>query len=165
MRTLALIVFLTLPLVAQSANPHAFDAFAGGWLEYQDYSGPGRIKIPVKLEVKPTSATDATWDFVYDDFGRAVPSNEVHSFVGQTYRVTMDSKGKVEKQTYSSQDFAALAVKGSGRAVLIGTELEDGKTVEVRRTITLEAKRLVTLKETRPKGGTFKFRNQSTYSR
>jgi hypothetical protein len=168
MRILALAAILILPLNVQSATPRAFDAFAGRWtgtLEYQDYGGSGRIKIPVKLEVKPINATDASWNFIYDDFGRPVPSNEVHSFVNQTYRVTMDSKGKIEKQTYSSKDFATLAEKGSGRAVLLGSELEDGKMVEVRRTITLEAKRLVTLKETRPKGGAFKFRNQSTYSR
>ena len=41
----------------------------------------------------------------------------------------------------------------------------NGKPVEVRRTVTLSAGTLTTLKETRPAGGTFPFRNQSTYTR
>ena len=167
-RKLLLASLLVLPLTVQASGRRAFDAFAGRWsgvLEYQDYAGPGRVKIPVKLEVKPTDASTARWDFAYDDFGRSVPSAEVHTWSEGTYRVTMTSKGQTEKQSYTSTDFAALAAAGSGRAVLAGQELEQGKTVEVRRTITLEAQKLVTLKETRAKGGGFVFRNQSTYTR
>ena len=77
----------------------------------------------------------------------------------------MKTKGKLEVQEYVSKDFDALIKSGIGKAVLIGSELEDGKKVEVRRTITLEKTTLMTLKETRPPNGAFAFRNQSTYSR
>lgn len=153
-------------LNAQAASPNAFDPFAGRWsgsLEYRDYGGGGRVKIPVKLEVKATQPTQATWDFVYDDFGRKVTSFETHTWDKGTYSVT--TRGQTEVQTYTSADFARLIESGSGKAVLIGQELEVGRKVEVRRTITLEASKLTTLKETRPKGGTFAFRNQSTYTR
>ncbi len=153
-------------LSAQAASPNAFDGFVGEWvgtLEYQDYGGNGRVKIPVKLEVKAAQPNQATWDFVYDDFGRNVNSFETHTWNRGTYRVS--TRGQKDVQTYTSADFAQLIESGSGKAVLIGRELEVGRTVEVRRTITLEASKLTTLKETRPKGGAFAFRNQSTYTR
>ena len=47
----------------------------------------------------------------------------------------------------------------------MGSELENGKAVEVRRTVALTAKTLTTLKETRALRGKFTFRNRSTYIR
>ena len=165
-RYILLNIGLVLAFNAQAAPPQAFEPFAGGWqgtLEYNDYQGSGRVKIPVKLSVKPTDATSAIWDFQYDDFGKPVPSYETHSWNGTVYRVT--TKGQSQIQEYKSQDFAKLIQSGTGKAVLIGTELEIGASVEVRRTITLEKKKLVTLKETRLRGGKFEFRNQSVYTR
>ncbi len=162
----AVIAGLALSFSVQAASPQAFDPFAGQWtgtLEYQDYGGNGRVKIPVKLTVKPTDATTATWDFAYDDFGKAVNSFETHTWNAGRYRVT--TKGKTDVQAYSSADFAALLKSGVGKAVLMGSEMETGAKVEVRRTITLEKTTLTTLKETRLKGEAFKFRNQSTYTR
>jgi hypothetical protein len=153
-------------LAAQAVAPKAFDPFAGKWtgkLEYQDYQGTGRVSIPVKLEVKPSNDTTAIWDFVYDDFGKPVPSFETHVWNGSQYTVT--TKGKTEVLTYTSKDFAKLIASKIGKSVLTGFEIELGAKVEVRRTITLEAQKLVTLKETRLKGEKFSFRNQSTYSR
>ncbi len=159
-------IVMILGFSARAAVPKAFDAFAGKWtgkLEYQDYQGTGRVSIPVKLEVKPSNETTAIWDFVYDDFGKPVPSFETHAWNGSTYTVT--TKGKPEVLTYSSQDFAKLLTAKIGKAVLTGFEIELGAKVEVRRTITLEPQKMVTLKETRLKGEKFQFRNQSTYSR
>jgi hypothetical protein len=113
--------------------------------------------------VKPSSETTAVWDFEYDDFGKPVPSLETHIWNGSKYTVT--TKGKPEVLTYTSQDFAKLIAAKVGKAVLTGFEIELGAKVEVRRTITLEAQKLVTLKETRLKGAKFEFRNQSTYTR
>ena len=134
-----------------------------GALEYRDYQGSGRVKVPVKLEVKLKDGAVASWNFVYDDFGKTVTSFETHSFVGKTYRVV--TQGQKEIQSYTCNTFTALFSSGAGKAVLLGSELEDGKPVEVRRTVTLSAGTLTTLKETRPAGGTFAFRNQSTYTR
>jgi ribosome-associated protein YbcJ (S4-like RNA binding protein) len=162
----AVIVGLILSLSVQAASPSAFDPFAGQWtgtLEYQDYGGTGRVKIPVKLTIKPTDATSATWDFAYDDFGKAVNSFETHTWNAGRYTVT--TKGKTDAQAYSSADFAALIKSGGGKAVLMGTEVEVGAKVEVRRTITLGKTTLTTLKETRLKSEKFKFRNLSTYTR
>ena len=154
-------------LNAQAVAPNAFDPFVGNWsgaLEYKDYSGgTGRVKVPVKLEVKSSDASTASWYFNYDDFGKTVISDETHSWKSGKY--TVKTKGKLEVQEYVSKDFAALIKSGIGKAVLIGSELEDGKKVEVRRTITLEKTGLRTLKETRPPSGAFAFRNQSTYTR
>ena len=153
-------------LSAQAAAPSVFNPFAGKWtgnLEYQDYAGSGRVKIPVKLEVKPSNANSAIWDFVYDDFGRAVPSLETH--VWQKGNYTVRTQGKSEVERYTSFDFDYLVKSGVGTAILFGSELDSGKTVEVRRTITLGKTMLTTLKETREVGKEFTFRNQSTYSR
>ena len=161
-----IITGLALLLTAQATSPNAFDPFAGKWagtLEYKDYGGNGRVKIPVKLEVKTAQPTQATWDFAYDDFGRKVTSFETHTWQNGTYRIS--TEGQTDVQTYTSTDFAHLLESGTGKAVLIGQELETGRKLEVRRTITLEASKLTTLKETRPKGGVFAFSNQSTYTR
>jgi hypothetical protein len=162
-------------LAAEASVPWAFDPFMGKWagtLEYKDYSGgTGRVKVPVKLEVKPSDAGTANWYFNYDDFGKTVISDEVHSWksgqpAGQSVgQYTVKTRGKLEVQEYVSKDFDALVKAKVGKAVLMGSELEDGKKVEVRRTITLEKTGLTTLKETRPPNGAFAFRNQSTYSR
>ena len=152
--------------LAQANAPRAFDPFMGKWkgtLEYKDYQGNGRVKIPVKLEVKSSNATTAIWDFIYDDFGKPVPSFETHTWNGATYRV--QTKGQTAIQEYTSRDFAVLIKKGFGKAILLGNEIEIGAKIEVRRTITLEKNKLITLKETRLRGGTFAFRNQSSYAR
>jgi hypothetical protein len=164
--SIVLSIVLILSFSAKAAAPKAFDPFAGRWtgkLEYQDYQGTGRVSIPVKLEVKPSNDSTAIWDFVYDDFGKPVPSFETHVWNGSKYTVT--TKGKTEVLTYTSQDFAKLITSKLGKSVLTGFETELGAKVEVRRTITLEAQKLVTLKETRLKGEKFTFRNQSTYTR
>jgi len=174
-RLLCVLVLTSSPLTAQAAESvktqaRAYAPFVGRWegaLEYQDYGGSGRVKVPVKLEVKlKDGAKDgavASWNFVYDDFGKTVTSLETHSLVGKTYKVV--TVGQKEVQTYTCNNFAALFSSGKGVAVLLGSELENGKTVQVRRTVTLSAKTLTTLKETRPVGGTYAFRNQSTYTR
>jgi hypothetical protein len=164
--SVALSIAMILSFSTQAAAPKAFDPFAGKWtgkLEYQDYQGTGRVSIPVKLEVKPSNETTAIWDFVYDDFGKPVPSFETHVWNGSKYTVT--TKGKPEVLTYTSKDFAKLVTSKIGKSVLTGFEIELGAKVEVRRTITLETQKLVTLKETRLKGAKFEFRNQSTYIR
>jgi hypothetical protein len=158
-------------MTVQAVAPNAFDPFVGKWsgaLEYKDYSGgTGRVKVPVKLEVKSTDASTASWYFNYDDFGKTVISDETHSWQsGKTVgKYVVKTKGKLEVQEYTSKDFDALVKAGIGKAILTGSELEDGKKVEVRRTITLEKTALTTLKETRPPNGVFAFRNQSTYTR
>ena len=163
----ALLATLALSLTAQAANPRAFDVFAGKWtgnLEYKDFQNPNRrVKIPVKLEVKPSDASTAIWDFNYDDFGKTVTSFETHSFKSGKYSVT--TKGKPEVQAFISTDFQALTVSGDGKAVLTGTQTEIGRQVEVRRTITLTPKTLSTLTETKGKSEPFAFRNQSKYTR
>lgn len=163
----ALLTTLAFALTAQAASPRAFDVFAGKWagnLEYKDYQNPlRRVKIPVKLEVKPMDASTAIWDFKYDDFGKTVVSFETHSFNAGKYSVT--TKGQAQMQTFTSSDFQALTISGSGKAVLSGTELEVGRKVDVRRTITLTSKTLITLTETRANGEPFAFRNRSTYTR
>jgi hypothetical protein len=162
---------LFLALSAQAIAPNAFDPFVGKWsgaLEYKDYSGgTGRVKVPVKLEVKSTDESTANWYFNYDDFGKTVISDETHSWqLGKNVgKYVVKTKGKLEVQEYGSKDFDALVKAGIGKAILTGSELEDGKKVEVRRTITLEKTALTTLKETRPPNGAFAFRNQSTYTR
>jgi hypothetical protein len=161
------VAVLALAFTAQAKTPSAFDAFAGKWsgnLEYQDYQNAARrVKIPVKLSVTPRDATSAIWDFKYDDFGKVVTSFETHSWVNGKYSVT--TKGQAQIQSYSSSDFEGIGKAGSGKAILTGSEIEVGRKVEIRRTITLTASNLTTLTETHPNGEAFKFRNQSTYVR
>lgn len=165
MRFLKLFLFVAcLMVVVQAAAPSAFTPFVGTWegeLEYQDYAGPGRVNIPVVLEVKATDANTATWNFTYDDFGRDVLSLETHTWRDGTYTVT--TEGQSEVQTFQIANFATLFEQGSGQAVLLGKEMDDGQEVEVRRTITLESDVLTTLKEIKAPGEDYVFRNQSTY--
>lgn len=161
------IVGVLFSLTAQAVSTSTFDPFVGRWsgaLEYKDYQGgTNRVKVPVTLEVKASDASTASWYFDYDDFGKTIISDETHSWKSGKYVVK--TKGKLEVQTYTSKDFDMLVKSGIGKAVLVGSETEIGRKVEVRRTITLEKAKLTTLKETRMPGGTFEFRNQSTYSR
>ena len=65
--SVALSIAMILSFSAQAAAPKAFDPFAGNWtgkLEYQDYQGTGRVSIPVKLEVKPSSETTAIVNWI-----------------------------------------------------------------------------------------------------
>jgi hypothetical protein len=166
-RYAAIITGFLFTLTAQAVSPSTFDPFVGTWsgaLEYKDYQGgTNRVKVPVTLEVKASDASTASWYFNYDDFGKTVISDETHSWKSGKYVVK--TKGKLEVQEYSSKDFDVLIKSGVGKAILIGSETETGRKVDVRRTITLEKTKLTTLKETRAPGGTFEFRNQSTYSR
>jgi hypothetical protein len=153
-------------MFARAAAPSAFTPFVGQWqgeLEYQDYQGPGRVKIPVVLEVKMINDTQAAWNFTYDDFGRDVLSLETHTWSGDTY--TVETEGQSEVQVYQSSDFAALLESGSGQAILMGKEMDDDQEVEVRRTVTLDGDNLTTLKEIKASGGDYEFRNQSSYAR
>ncbi|NJK43023.1 MAG: hypothetical protein HC933_01030 [Pleurocapsa sp. SU_196_0] len=143
MRTIhaAIITTAILSLSVHAVSPRVFDAFAGKWsgdLEYQDYQNRDRrAKIGVKLEVRPDDATSAVWDFKYDDFGKIVPSFETHRFKAGVY--TVETKGHKKTQSYKSTDFLKLSASGAGKAVLIGNEIEVGRNVEIRRTITLGA--------------------------
>jgi hypothetical protein len=165
--TKLLMATIFLSMLVHASTPSAFAPFAGQWqgtLDYQDYRGPGRIKIPVTLEVIPVDDTQAAWNFDYDDFGRSVLSLETHTWRDGTY--TVETKGQADVQTYQSADFTALLENNTGQAILIGSELDDGKEVEVRRTITLGTTTLTTLKEIRVPGEeAYTFRNQSTYTR
>jgi hypothetical protein len=155
-----------LVVFVHAAVPSAFTPFVGQWqgeLEYQDYGGSGRVKIPVTLEVKLIDETHAAWNFSYDDFGRKVLSLETHTWSDGAY--TVATEGQTDLQTFQSSDFTTLLDKGSGQAILTGKEMDDGKEVEVRRTITLEGDTLTTLKEIKAPGEEYTFRNQSTYTR
>lgn len=162
---------MTTALHAQVAAPCAFTAFAGRWagtLEYQDYGSNRRVQMPVQLSVRPTDAAHATWRFSYDDFGATVSSLETHTFAGGRY--TVSTLGKPGVQSYTSSGFAALGRARTGKAVLLGEEPENGRKVQVRRTITLDktalgGATLSTLTETRAPGGQYRFRNLSTYTR
>ena len=167
MRTLQLAAtFALLTSPALALSPSAFSPFVGRWaghLEYQDFGADRRVRIPVKLSVRVSGATSAAWTFGYDDFGTTVSSLETHTWKESTYSVS--TLGKPETVRYTSRDFAALTKSGIGTAILLGTALENGKSVAVRRTITLGKTTLATLTETRTAGGTYAFRNQSTYTR
>jgi len=158
-----LMTSLTVVPPVQATSPDVFRPVLGRWtgtLEYQDYGADRRVRIPVTLTVTGHGA-QARWLFTYDDFGRTVQSDETHRYVGGTY--TVRTNGQAALQVFRTGDFARLGV--SGRAVLNGREQENGVTVDVRRTITVSGKTLVTLTETRPAGGRFQFRNRSSYTR
>jgi hypothetical protein len=149
---------------AQAAAPQVFAPLVGRWtgaLEYRDYSSARSVRVPVVLDITASGADRARWLFTYDDFGAPVVSDETHRWMNGTYTVT--TKGRAGSQTFSSRDFAALGSTGS--AVLSGREQENGKPVEVRRTLTLTPRGLVTLTETRAPGGPYAVRNRSRYTR
>ncbi|PNY80680.1 hypothetical protein [Deinococcus koreensis] len=148
-----------------TSRPSPFQSFVGRWagnLEYQDYGADRRVKIPVQLTITASGTDSARWLFSYDDFGTTVSSDETHRWATGTY--TVKTAGQPTTQTFRSTTFAALARPG-GQATLLGSELENGVKVEVRRTLRLGARTLVTLTETRQPGGDFRFRNQSSYTR
>ena len=130
-----------------------------GTLEYQDYGADRRVRVPVKLRV--TGENNATrWLFRYDDFGLTVSSDERHTWQDGTYRVV--TAGQPGAQVYRGNLNTLLT---DGVAVLLGTQQENGRPVQVRRTLKLTDLTFETLTETREAGQPFRFRNRSTYTR
>lgn len=143
-------------------------ALAGKWkgqLEYRDYSNDRRVKLPTLLEVRKTADNKTLgFQYTYDDGpGKTVSSSETVLLDLQARRYIV-SDGK-EKTEYRIAERKQTPLPNTQRLVLTGAGTENGKPVEVRKTITLTTNTLTILKETRVEGADFLFRNQYTFTR
>jgi hypothetical protein len=161
-------------LVAAPAEPlrqkdlHA--AFAGQWaghLEYRDYSNDKRVKLPTELDASLSpDGRSVAWSFVYQDGpGKVVKSTETLTIDPEAGRFTFLSEDGSRKDEYQVAGLSEFSTSGQGTLVLTAPGEENGKTVDVRKTITLTPGTLTILKETRLPGAEFLFRNQYTFTR
>ena len=147
-----------------SAEP-IYSALAGAWvgsLEYRDYSNNARVALPTILDIrKGKDGSLLVLHYIYDDGPtKVVQDNEtvVIDPVAATY-ATVSADGKVtDKDALTGVD--AFLKSRQGRLVRSGKGMESGKAVDVRTTLTVSRRSLTILKETRPVGGTFQFRDQ-----
>lgn len=153
------------PVIQNSPAEPIYSALAGAWvgaLEYRDYSSNARVFLPTILDIR--KAKDRSFLFlhyIYDDGPtKVVQDNETVSVdtAAATY-TTVSSDGKqTDKNSVAGVD--AFLKAGHGRLVRSGMGKENGKTVDIRTTLTVFPDSLTILKETRPQGGEFQFRDQ-----
>jgi hypothetical protein len=164
-------MILTLALVALIA-PSLDDpkvagfvaALEGDWngtLEYRDYSNDKRVTLPTTLEARPSvDARGARLKFRYDEGkGRFVEGTSTLRVDAAKNTLAWESEGGKPPTEYALTGLDAFAKDRKGDLVLTGLATENGATVEARLTVTREGDSLTILKETRPAGGTFAFRN------
>ncbi len=155
--------------VAANLQPtHA--AFAGEWqgqLEYRDYSNNKRVKLPTLLDVSASpDGASLVFRYTYDDGpGKTVKSVEIVSIDLAGNKFVFVSEGGKDRTEYKVDGLGEFSEKHRGTLLLTGAGVENDQPVEVRKTITVADKTLTVLKETKPAGGAFSFRNQYTFTR
>ena len=147
-----------------SAEP-IYSALAGAWvgsLEYRDYSSNARVALPTILDVrKSKDSPSLVLHYIYDDGPTKVVQDSETVIIdpaAATY-VTVSADGKATDRDVLAGADAFLKAR-QGRLVRSGKGIENGKSVDVRTTLTVSPRSLTILKETRPLGGTFQFRDQ-----
>ncbi len=155
-------------VVVQNTAQVVYKALLGKWtgsLEYRDYSNNKRVTLPAVLEVS-VSGEAMTWHFTYDDGpGKTVTGEEtiVINAQDQTFR-EQAAESKTPK-IYHLSGLNDFAQQGQGQLVVTGIAEDDSQKVDLRKTLTIMGKSLTILKEVRPPGAEFLFRNKYTFKR
>lgn len=164
-------MILTLALAALIAPPlddpkvvGFVAALEGDWqgtLEYRDYSNDKRVTLSTTLEARPSDdGRGARLKFRYDEGkGRFVEGTSTLRVDSSKGILAWESEGGKAPTDYVLTGLDGFAKDRKGDLVLTGPGIENGATVEAKLTITREGDSLTILKETRPAGGTFAFRN------
>jgi hypothetical protein len=153
----------------QPTQEQIYPALTGMWtgnLEYRDFQSDQRVTLPTWLEVK-TSADGKSLQFAYtydDGPGKTVVENSTITIEPAAHRFTITSDRD------HSSDVHQIGEINSPRAnrfliTLTGTGTENGKPVEVRITVKIDRNLYQFIKETKPAGQEFKFRDGYTFTR
>lgn len=155
----------SVPPVRNTPAEPICSALAGAWvgaLEYRDYSSNARVLLPTILGIREAKGGQALiLHYIYDDGPtKVVQDNEtvVIDPVAATYTTVSGDGKQTDKEGVVG--IAAFLKTGRGKLVRSGAGKENGKAVDVRTTLTVSADSLIILKETRPPGGKFQFRDQ-----
>ena len=164
-----------LVLAVGGATPPApagpiYSALAGAWvgsLEYRDYSSNGRVFLPTILDIRKTKGSPSlTLHYIYDDGPtKVVQDTETVVIDPATATYTTVSGDGKETTKEAVVGINAFLKSRQGRLIRHGAGKENGKPVEVQTTLTVSPTTLTILKETRPAGGVFQFRDQYTLTR
>lgn len=176
MRFCLQVIFLTLlfacSVFAQTdsapVGDRPYDGFVGNWtghLEYRDYSNNQRVLLPTWLTVSTcNNGKSLRFDYVYDD--------GPHKIVKETTLVTIDpakstwtSSGDKSSEIYQVEGLKEFLQKGKGKLLLTGNGTENDKPVSVRITVTLQRNLYQLVKETKPAGDDFQFRDAYVFTR
>ncbi len=147
-----------------------YSALAGAWvgsLEYRDYSSNARVFLPTILDIRRSKGVSSlTLHYIYDD-GPAKVVQDTETVVidpaAATYTTVSGDGKETTKETVVG--VGAFLKIHRGQLIRHGAGKESGKAVEVRTTLTVSSTMLTVLKETRPTGGAFQFRDQYTLTR
>src|ERR1044071_7832445 len=117
-------------------------AFAGQWtghLEYRDYNNDKRVNLPPELAASLSpDGRSMVWSFVYQDGpGKVVKSTETLTLDPEAGRFIFLSEDGSRKDEYQVSGLSEFSRRGQGALVLMGAGEENGKAVDVRKTITL----------------------------
>jgi hypothetical protein len=138
-----------------------------GTLEYRDFSDNSREKLGTLLRVfKDKASGRLVFRYVYDDGPSKVVQDRdevVIDTVAGSYSA-YDSDGK-SSDTYKFSALIAWDKDGKGTVILLGHGTENGSDVDIRQTLSVDAKALNVLRESRLPGKEFLFRHEYRFER
>ena len=147
-----------------------YAAARGSWrgtLQYRDYSNDRRVTLPTTLDARPSpDGGSLALAFRYDEGnGRTETGSDILTLDRASNTLLWESGGGKSRSEYAVAGLDEFDAARGGRLLLTGPAVENDVTVEARLTMTLDRASLKILKETRPPGGEFQFRNEYTFSR
>lgn len=143
-------------------------ALMGAWrgtLEYRDFQSDERVTLPTDLAAKlAPDGRSISLAFTYDDGPGKV--------IRDGYALTLDLTEDIAVKTRAKGvDLYRIRHSDAGERAapltwtLWGRGMENGVPVDVRETLTLSAAEFTLVRETRPRGGAFAFRNAYRFTR
>jgi hypothetical protein len=155
---------------AKSAVGAVYASIAGKWegtLEYRDYGNDGRVTLPTTMTAETTAdGSSLTLRFRYDEGrGRVVESTESIRIDPEKSLFIEESDGGKYRGEFRLSGLDSFAAKATGTLLLSGTGEENGRKVEVKKTLEIKTDGFSLLKETRLPDKPFLFRNQYTFKR
>jgi hypothetical protein len=156
-----------LPTAGSDAT-HLNQNLTGEWvgqLEYRDFQSNERVFLPTWLSMTPSADGRAVQlAYVYDDGPtKTVRETSTLTLLPEAKRATLGSDA--EADTYAVAGLEEFAKLNRGTLVLTGPGKENDKPVDVRITLTLRRNLFTLVKETKPAGEDFKFRDGYTFTR
>ncbi len=141
--------------------------FLGKWtgqLEYRDYTTNGRVLLPTWLEI--TNAPEGMrFAYIYDDGPTKTVRETITMKIDAGKNIATFISEDKKSSTYNIEGLKEFMTTGHGKLILTGTGVENEKKVDVRITITLRRNLYQYVKETRPAGEEFQFRDAYTFTR
>jgi hypothetical protein len=138
-----------------------------GQLEYRDFQTNERVFLPTWMSMEPSSDGNAvTLSYTYDDGPtKTVKESSTLAFSTASKTATLTSNSDHTSERYAVSGLEEFAKLNRGTLVLTGPGQENDKPVDVRITVTLRRNLFTFVKETKPAGADFKFRDGYTFTR